>query len=194
VSRPIPLPVVALPVPLVECTACAKCCTYVAIEIDGPDRLRPATTMLWYLYHQGVSLYRDGGGNWSVVFETRCRQLQPDLRCGIYAARPHICREFDNRTCDVNQGGGREFRIPEEFLAWLGDERPRVYRLLAKRFLPGIGPSPHEPGSSSIQRRTRARPASSRRFRPTSGIMMSGSREAMRKNRIDSSGRPGTMS
>lgn len=191
-SRPIPLPVLAPPRPLVECTACAKCCTYVGIEVDGPDRLKDATQLLWYLYHPGVSLYHDGQGEWTVIFETRCRHLQPDLRCGIYERRPHICREFDNRSCDVNSPGGQDFKAPEELLAWLARERPRLYRLLAKRFLPA--PPPQDPGSPSIQRRTSARPASSRRLRPSSGIITSGSREAMRNSRIDSSGRPGTTS
>ena len=67
--------------PLVECTACGKCCTYVAVGVNAPNSLRRATDMLWYLYHQNVTLYRDGDGEWSVVFETRCRNLQPDLLC-----------------------------------------------------------------------------------------------------------------
>ena len=67
---------------LKECTECGKCCTYVSVEINAPNSVGSANDMLWYLYHENVSLYRDGGGEWSVVFETRCRNLKPDLLSG----------------------------------------------------------------------------------------------------------------
>jgi Fe-S-cluster containining protein len=74
--------------------------------------------ILWYLYHEQVSIYRDGDGEWSVVFETRCRHLQGSLLCAVYPERPIICRDFDNTTCDVNDPeGGLAFATPEEFLA-----------------------------------------------------------------------------
>jgi hypothetical protein len=50
------------------------------------------------------------------------------------------------------------------------------------------------PGKDAIQSRTRASPASSRRLRPSSGIITSGSWDCIRKKRMDSSGQPGTMS
>jgi Fe-S-cluster containining protein len=120
----------------VPCTQCARCCTYVAVGVDPPRSVRAATDILWYLYHDQVSVYRDGDGDWSVVFETRCRHLQDDLRCGVYERRPHICREFDNTTCEVNTPGGSEtFREPAEFVAWLARHRPAVHRRLTP-FLP----------------------------------------------------------
>ena len=134
----IPLPVLALDRPLVECTDCGRCCTYVGVGINPPTNPRHATDVLWYLYHEGVYVYVDGEGEWSVHFEARCRNLGPDLRCGVYADRPHICRTFDNRTCEVNDPGHGSitFREPAGFLEWLRDTKPRLYAKVEKGFVP----------------------------------------------------------
>ena len=135
--KPIPLPVIAPPRPLVECTQCGKCCTYVAVDIDKPTGIRSATNILWYLYHEHVSVYIDGDGEWSVVFETRCRNLGPDLLCGIYPRRPHVCRDFDNTSCEVNSpDGGLTFWTAEDFLSWLQARRPRLHAKVVSRFAP----------------------------------------------------------
>lgn len=129
----------------VPCTRCAKCCTYVGVGINPPRSLRFATDVLWYLYHQGVSVHCDGDGEWMVVFETRCRQLGDDLLCRIYEQRPLICREFDDTACEVNAPGrARTFTDPREFLGWLQERRPKLYRrLLRSSVPPGLRP----PGS-----------------------------------------------
>jgi hypothetical protein len=134
---PIPLPMAPAPARLVPCTECGKCCTYVSVGINAPTTIAGASDILWYLYHDQVSVYRDGDGDWSVVFETRCRHLQDDLFCGVYAERPLICRDFDNLTCEVNDPeGGRTFAAPEDFLGWLRQTRPRLYARLARRYMP----------------------------------------------------------
>ncbi len=117
------------PSPGVACTQCGRCCTYLAVGINAPTTARLATDILWYLYHHGVSVYRDGGGEWSVQFATRCSHLGSDLQCRIYATRPHICRGFDEKTCEVNDPvGGLLFTRPEEFLEYLAERRPRLHR------------------------------------------------------------------
>jgi Fe-S-cluster containining protein len=122
---------------LVECTRCGKCCTYVSIGINEPTKAKYATDALWYLYHEKVSLYIDGDGEWAVVFEARCRNLQSNLLCAIYADRPHICRDFDNTSCDVNDPeGGRSIDSPEQFLAILKAEYPKVYRKIETQYVP----------------------------------------------------------
>ena len=134
---PIPLPV-RNSSGLVSCTECARCCRYVGVGINAPTTPRLATDVLWYLYHENVSVYRDEDGEWSVLFETRCRNLRADLRCDVYAERPHICRGFDNLGCEVNAPSPRAltFTEPSEFLAWLEAKRPRLHRKLAGRFTP----------------------------------------------------------
>jgi len=124
--------------PLVQCIVCAKCCTYVAVGINAPTKPRYATDILWYLYHEKVKVYLDGDGEWCVMFESRCRNLGDDLLCGVYEDRPHICRAFDNKTCDVNsiEGEAITFLEPRQFLDWLERKRPRIYRQIHKRFVP----------------------------------------------------------
>ena len=135
-NQPIPLRVLSER-PHVPCTQCARCCTYVAVGINAPTRPRYATDILWYLYHEGVSVHRDADGEWSVVFETRCRHLDGDLLCGVYAERPHICRAFDDTSCEVNApSGGRSFTTAGEFLDYLKRARPRLHRQLERRFVP----------------------------------------------------------
>jgi Fe-S-cluster containining protein len=136
---------------MVSCTDCGRCCTYVGVGVNAPTRPRYATDILWYLYHENVSVYRDGNGDWQVLFETRCRNLGDALLCGIYPERPHICRAFDNRSCEVNSKDdrARTFRTPQEFLAWLKAHRRRVYRLIEDKYVPhalreDAGPGPSE--------------------------------------------------
>jgi hypothetical protein len=129
--------------PLTVCTECGKCCTYVSVGVNGPTSVGHATDMLWYLYHENVTVYRDGDGEWSVVFETRCRNLGPDLLCGVYEHRPEVCRAFDNRTCEVNDPeGGLSINTPQELMDYLRVRRPRLYKRLEERFVPpgGFGP------------------------------------------------------
>lgn len=138
-TRPLPLRVIEdAAKALVPCTECGKCCTYVGVGINAPSTRRHATDVLWYLYHEGVSVYRDDDGEWSVHFETRCRHLDDDLLCRIYTERPHICRSFDNTTCDVNSGPSRAvtFREPRQFLDWLAVRHPRVYKAIEKKYVP----------------------------------------------------------
>lgn len=142
-SRGIPLPVLRDTPRLVECTECGRCCTYVGVGINPPTTPRLASDVLWYLYHAQVYVYVDGDGEWSVLFETRCRNLGAELRCGIYAERPHICRSFDNRGCEVNDPGHATltFREPVEFLDWLRSTQPRLHARIAKGFVPELAPT-----------------------------------------------------
>lgn len=134
----VPLPVVQETPEPVECTECGKCCTYVGVEIDAPDRAKDASDILWYLYHPNVYIYVDGNEDWSVHFESRCDNLGDDLLCRVYEQRPHICRGFDNRTCEVNdhEHTALTMHTPAEFLDWLRVNRKKVYKKIQKRYLP----------------------------------------------------------
>lgn len=138
--RPIELPMLPRPGAdgLVPCLSCGQCCTYVAVGINAPRTPGYATDVLWYLYHQNVYVYRDGDGDWSVHFEARCKNLAPDLKCRIYEERPHICRSFDNTTCEVNskEGNPITFTSAEQFLDWLELKHPKVYKSIARKYLP----------------------------------------------------------
>jgi Fe-S-cluster containining protein len=139
VTRPLPLPMAPVAKPeRVVCTECGKCCTYVGIGINAPTTPRYATDILWYLYHESLYVYRDGDGEWSVHFETRCRNLADDLLCKVYEDRPHICRAFDDTSCEVNSQEGQSltFRGPQEFVAWLKARKPRVYAAIEAKYIP----------------------------------------------------------
>ena len=130
----------ALPRPArsaVPCLDCGLCCCYVAIEIDPPLTVKRATEALWFLYHDRISLYRDDD-EWTLQFETPCRQQLDDNRCRIYPNRPHICRDLSARTCEVNSPyEGEYLTTPEAFLDFLRKKRPKVHdTLMQQGYLP----------------------------------------------------------
>jgi Fe-S-cluster containining protein len=135
------LPILAAPEPergQVPCLSCGLCCTYVAVDIDEPTCMTDAAQILWYLYHQQVSVYFDGEEGWTLQFDSRCNHLQADNKCAIYDKRPPICRTYSEESCEVNADDeGLTFTTAEEFLAWLEPKHPRIHKKLAERFLPG---------------------------------------------------------
>lgn len=138
-----------------DCSHCGLCCTYLAIEIDGPTTVKRATELLWYLYHEDVSIYVNED-DWMVQFETRCRYLTADRKCGIYATRPHICREFSEQECEVNTGDdGHTFYNATQFMEHLKQTRPRVWTLVNRSFAPPPEPAAKPGSMPSFQRRLR---------------------------------------
>jgi Fe-S-cluster containining protein len=137
-SARISLPVRQAAPARVECTSCARCCTYVGVGINAPTTARYATDVLWYLYHENVSVYLDSDGEWSVHFEARCRNLGDDLRCRVYERRPHVCRAFDDTSCEVNAPNDEAitFREPAQFLDWLARARPRLHARIVETHVP----------------------------------------------------------
>ena len=105
----------------VLCEHCtAACCHYVALPIDEPESRRDFDDIRWYLMHEGVTVFVEDG-DWYLQFRARCKNLQPDFRCGIYETRPSICREYKAGDCDY--GGGeygydRLFTDPEQIVAF----------------------------------------------------------------------------
>ncbi len=134
------LPVLAeAPAPSrVSCLQCARCCTYVAVGINAPTTPKLATEILWHLYHQGVTVCRDDAGEWYVQFEARCKNLGPGNMCEVYLNRPHICRAYDDQTCEVNapQIDLIEFKEPSQFLDYLRAKRPRVFKAIQHKYVP----------------------------------------------------------
>jgi hypothetical protein len=100
------------------CHGCAKCCLYVAIEIDSP------TSLTEY----------DWEGQWYVKFDTRCMNLTPNGLCGIYERRPAICKDFDWRECENHmtpEEGPPDkwlWETADAFLAWFEKQRPKAFR------------------------------------------------------------------
>jgi Fe-S-cluster containining protein len=45
-----------------------------------------------------------------------CKHLLPDNRCGNYADRPHVCRDYSTDACEYDDDGlhDRLFETPEQ--------------------------------------------------------------------------------
>lgn len=142
----------------VPCLSCGLCCSYVAVEIEGPSTVKAATEILWHLYHEHISVYRDADDEWLLQFETRCRHINADNQCGIYEARPHICRTFDETSCEVNADDeGTSFYDAQQYLDYLKLHRKVIYRGVAKGHLPPpqslVGPPADRSKMRPIQQR-----------------------------------------
>jgi Fe-S-cluster containining protein len=79
------------------------CCRYFALPIDNPDTKRDYDNIRWYLLHQNVVIFVESK-QWYIGILNRCKQLQPDNRCGIYSTRPAICRSYTTDNCDYHAG------------------------------------------------------------------------------------------
>lgn len=131
------LPVLQAKREAVPCLTCGLCCTYIALAVNGPTTVNRASELLWHLYHERVSLYRDSDDEWFVQFETRCQHLQADNKCGIYEQRPHVCREYSEKSCEINsEDAGESFYNATEFLEFLSKRRKRIYAQLNDGYAP----------------------------------------------------------
>ncbi|MBU0718710.1 MAG: YkgJ family cysteine cluster protein [Planctomycetes bacterium] len=86
------------------CEHCAAaCCRYLAIPLDKPTTGRDYDDIRWYLMHEGVTVFVEDG-DWYIQYETTCKALAADNRCGIYETRPAICRAYEFGECDYSPG------------------------------------------------------------------------------------------
>ena len=86
------------------CEHCAAaCCRYLAIPLDKPTTRRDYDDIRWYLMHEGVSVFVEDG-DWYIQYQTNCKKLAPDNRCGVYETRPEICRAYEFGECDYSPG------------------------------------------------------------------------------------------
>ncbi len=117
------------------CTGCVKCCTYITIEIDAPRAAWEYDQWLWTLHHEGIGLYVERPERWYLHVETRCNALQANGRCGVYARRPVLCREYDPRTCERRNPLSdivAWFHTPDEFETWIRTRRPAHWARLER--------------------------------------------------------------
>lgn len=107
------------------CDKCAAlCCRYFALQIDRPKNPRDYDNIRWYLMHESVVIYIEKGA-WYLAVLTKCKNLQPDNRCGIYETRPTICRGYSTDNCDYHGGEydfSKLFTSAEEFEAFAKEQ------------------------------------------------------------------------
>jgi Fe-S-cluster containining protein len=107
------------------CRECAaRCCRYVAIQLDRPKRKRDYDHIRWYLLHDGVNVFTAHDGHWYLEFETDCAELRNDNLCGIYGSRPRLCREHgaEPGECEFTGEGDPHvlhFSTAQEFEGYL---------------------------------------------------------------------------
>lgn len=90
---------------IAECQACgAKCCQYVAIQIDEPESKSDYNDIRWYLCHKNVWVFIDHDDSWFVQFNTPCEFLAKNNTCSIYEVRPDICMHHDPSDCEALDG------------------------------------------------------------------------------------------
>ena len=106
------------------CARCtALCCRYVTVELDTPEDDSDFDEIRWFLMHENIAVYIEDG-SWYVQFQTRCRNLASDNRCGIYDTRPQICREHGAKG-DCEFTGDIEtkvlFQNSDDFEHWVSE-------------------------------------------------------------------------
>ena len=86
-----------------KCSFCTGsiCCTYVTHAIDTPRSKEDFRQLLWQVSHNNIKIYKDDDG-WTLLVEGTCQHLQTNGDCGIYDARPEICREHTNDYCEFD--------------------------------------------------------------------------------------------
>lgn len=129
--------------PGILCEHCtAACCRYIALPIEKPETRADFDDIRWYLLHEHVSVFVEDG-DWYIAFNTPCRHLQPDNRCGIYETRPRVCRAYSTDNCDYHSGdyGWEEhFGAPEHLDEYLV-RNPPPQRASTRRKSPPSRPS-----------------------------------------------------
>ena len=103
---------------MITCDECnAKCCRYVAVEMDEPDCLDDWDQIKWMLMHENIRVYLDNEGDWVAEFITKCKNLDKNNKCKIYDSRPDLCKEHEMESCVMNGEGKVEvllFESPED--------------------------------------------------------------------------------
>jgi uncharacterized protein len=89
-----------IPPGTVLCEHCpAKCCRYFALPIDEPSEYTDYEFIRWFLLHEHATVFVEDG-TWYLLVHTKCKHLGDDNRCGIYATRPQICRDYSTENCE----------------------------------------------------------------------------------------------
>jgi uncharacterized protein len=99
----------------------AKCCTYLATEIDTPRSRADFDEIRWFVAHENTNVYKTDKGDWVLEFVTPCGYLK-NQRCTNYENRPNICRDYDPEDCTANkkeQDALIFFSIPEDVTKYI---------------------------------------------------------------------------
>jgi Fe-S-cluster containining protein len=95
------------------CDACAaKCCRYLALQIDEPEDREDFEDLRWYLCHERTVLYVTDG-DWYLHVENDCRFRDDHNRCSIYERRPTMCRQHSPAECERGEPWEYDLKFTE---------------------------------------------------------------------------------
>lgn len=117
------------------CAGCSNCCEYLSLEIDRPSTIRDFDQILWYLLHKDVWVYIDHENDWYVQFNTPCEKLD-QRRCGYYAQRPMVCRNYEPASCARYGEGPTEkylFKDEKDLFRYLAAKRKVLFRKMKEK-------------------------------------------------------------
>lgn len=117
-----------------NCDDCGLCCTYLNITVDRPTSEEDVKTLMWYQYHKKAELYFDKDGDYSLVFNKRCEQLDENNLCAIYERRPSICRQFSAKNCHGKEFGNTvkaHFDTEETLIRFFKKKRPGLFKKMS---------------------------------------------------------------
>ena len=98
------------------CSHCtAKCCQYFALPIETPSTRKDFEFIRWYLLHDRATVFTEDD-DWYLLVHTRCKHLQKNNLCAMYATRPQICRDYTTEDCEYEDDWTYEryFEAPEQ--------------------------------------------------------------------------------
>jgi len=117
------------------CSGCSQCCQYVALQIDTPTTLKEFDNILWSLVHKDIWVYIDEHDDWYTQFNTPCKKLD-GMRCGYYANRPQMCRDYSPSNCARYGDEEHEkalFKNEGDLFRYLGKRRPAMLEKMAAK-------------------------------------------------------------
>ncbi len=124
-----------------KCGLCvgAKCCQYITLHIDTPRSMADFDTLLWQVSHRHIQFYKDCDGWFMLVVDSPCEHLTDSGQCGIYAARPVICRSYSNDECEFDSDAEEGFELFFPDHASLDDYCRKRFKKWDKRFKKLLG-------------------------------------------------------
>jgi len=94
-----------------KCGHCLSiCCGYITQKIPTPRARGDFEHLLWQVSHRGIEVYKDEDG-WFLLIQSPCEHLVENGACGIYEARPPICRDYTNDFCEHDEPAEQHFAV-----------------------------------------------------------------------------------
>jgi Fe-S-cluster containining protein len=96
------------------CESCdAKCCKYVVVGINVPEKIEDFEIIKWFVSHKNVNVFVDDSYEWYLEFLTPCEFLNKENQCTNYENRYKICREYKFDECTFHNDYEEKFTFEQ---------------------------------------------------------------------------------